>query len=118
MSTTKSTIYRITGLPVGPEDEIVSSLKKALYLHASNSELERIGKMSVVPSCYDNQASVGLLEWKGGAPDFLSSLVTSPLGSWEIELDDYDISFDRHFFGITQLYNTEPEQPINAELVL
>jgi hypothetical protein len=117
MPTVKSTIFRITGLPIGPEDETISSLKEALQQHASSSELQRLGKITVVPSCYDDQTSVVLLEWKGETPNFLSSLVTSPLSSWEIELGDEDISFDRHFFEFTQLYNTVSEQPINAESV-
>jgi len=117
MSTTKSTIFRITGLPIGPEDQIRSSLKEALDQHASTSELERLGRITIAPSCYDDQTSVALLEWKGDTPGFLSSLDTSPLSSWEIELDDEDVSFDRHFFGFTQLYSTIPEQPINAESV-
>lgn len=114
---TKSTIFRITGLPIGPEDETLSSVKEALRQHASSSELQRLGKITVAPSCYDDQTSVALLEWKGETPNFLSSLTTSPLSSWEIELDNEDISFDRHFFGFTQLYNTAHEQPINAESV-
>jgi hypothetical protein len=105
------------GLPIGPEDETISSIKEALQQHASSSELQRLGKITVAPSCYDDQTSVALLEWKGETPEFLSSLATNPLSSWEIELDDEDISFDRHFFGFTQLYNTVPEQPINAESV-
>jgi hypothetical protein len=117
MSTTKSTIFRITGLPISPEDQIRSSLKQALDQQASTSELQRLGRITIAPSCYDDQTSVALLEWKGDTPGFLSGLNTNPLSSWEMELDDEDISFDRHFFGFTQLYSTIPEQPVNAESV-
>ena len=117
MSRTKSTVFRITGLPIGPEDETRSSLKEGLQQQASSLELKRLGNITVVPSCYDDQTSVALLEWKGETPDFLSSLVISPLSSWEIELDGEDISFDRHFLGFTQLYNTASKQPINTESV-
>ena len=114
---TKSTVFRITGLPIGPEDQIRSSLEQALDQQASTSELQRRGSITIAPSCYDDRTSVALLEWKGDTPGFLSSLDTNPLSSWEMELDYEDISFDRHFFGFTQLYSTTPEQPINAESV-
>ena len=118
MSAIKSTIFRVTGLPNGPEERIISSLKEALHQHASASELQRLGKITIAASCYDAHTSVALLEWKGDTPDFLYRLVTSPFSSWEVELDDADISFDRHFLGFTQLYNTIPERPIHAESVL
>ena len=41
----------------------------------------------------------------------------NPLDSWQVfvdELDD-DLSFDRHFIGFTQLYNTDSSQGIMAE---
>ena len=118
MSAIKSTIFRVTGLPNGPEEQIISDLKEVLHHHASTSELQRLGKISIVASCYDDHTSVALLEWKGDTPDFLYRLVTSPFSSWEIDLDDADISFDRHFLGFTQLYNTIPERPVHAESVL
>lgn len=112
---TKSTIYRVTGLPIGQQNKTISLLKEALSEHASKSELERLGDISVVPSCDDEQTSVALLEWKGDTPNFLSSLDKDLLGSWEIEVGDDDISFDRHFFGFTQMYSTSPEKSISAE---
>jgi hypothetical protein len=117
MATTRSTIFRVTGLPIGPEEQVILSLRLAINQHASSSELQRLGRITIAPSCYNDQASVALLEWKGNTPKFLSTLDMNPLSSWEIELDDQDISFDRHFFGFTQLYNTASEQPISAESV-
>lgn len=55
------------------------------------------------------------VEFHCGILKFLSSLVVDPLGDWQAEIDDADISFDRHFFGFTQLYALKPDQPIAAE---
>jgi hypothetical protein len=32
-----------------------------------------------------------------------------------VEMEDTDITFDRHFFGFTQLYATPPGHAITAE---
>jgi hypothetical protein len=71
---TKSTIFRVTGLPIGPEDEIIPSLKEAIHQRVSSSELEQLGKITVAASCRNDKISVALLEWKGDTPSFLSSL--------------------------------------------
>jgi hypothetical protein len=42
-------------------------------------------------------------------------LIKNPLGDWPVEMDDTDINFDRHFFGFTQLYATEPGKEVVAE---
>lgn len=111
-----SKVFRVRGLPLGTETEIRSYLDRVLRLHASEPELQRRGKVTVAPSCDDDKTSVALLEWKGDAPDFLSSLGNKRAKG--IELDDRDISFDDHFYGLTQLYSTREGEPINAESVL
>jgi hypothetical protein len=111
-----SKVFRVRGLPLGTETEIISYLDRVLRLHASEPELQRRGKVTVAPSCDDDKTSVALLEWKGDAPDFLSSLGNKRAKG--IELDDRDISFDDHFYGLTQLYSTREGEPINAESVL
>lgn len=60
---------------------------------------------------------VALVEFYGGVPAFLSELTTNPLGDWQVEMGDTDISFDQHFFGFTQLYTPKPDAPVTAEYV-
>jgi hypothetical protein len=48
-------------------------------------------------------------------PAFLSELVANPLGDWQVEMGDTDISFDQHFFGFTQLYTPELGSSVTAE---
>ena len=55
------------------------------------------------------------MEFKGGNLKFLSQLGYNPLGDWQVEMADEDISFDCHFFGFTQLYATTPRHPITAK---
>jgi hypothetical protein len=48
---------------------------------------------AIVPSCYDNEREkVALLEFRGGFPNFLSELKANPLGDWQVEMGDTDIT--------------------------
>jgi hypothetical protein len=46
-------------------------------------------------------------------PQFLRDL--HPLGDWQVEMGDDDINFDCHFFGFTQLYESDGIGPVAAE---
>lgn len=73
-------------------------------------------QITIVPSCDDEETLVALVDFGGGIPDFLSELTANPLGDWQVEMKDADdISFDRHFHGFTQLYNTKAKSAITAE---
>jgi hypothetical protein len=114
----KGPIFRVTGLPADqPDDALKAGLKAAIDGSLSEEERSKIlVMMAIVPSCYDNEREkVALLEFRGGFPDFLSELKVNPLGDWQVEMGDTDINFDRHFFGFTQLYATEPREPVIAE---
>lgn len=56
-----------------------------------------------------------LVKFIGGTPTFLSHLERDPLGNHQLEMDGDDITFDLHFFGFTQLYQTTQDKPITAE---
>lgn len=118
-SARNSTIFRVTGLTTTqPADVLDAELKAAIHSNLLEEERTVIKITTVVlPSCYDEESErVALVEFCGGVPDFLSELVVNPLGDWQVEMDDdNDISFDRHFFGFTQLYSPKPDVPIAAE---
>ncbi|KAF1347228.1 TPR-like protein, partial [Lizonia empirigonia] len=81
------------------------SLKAAISDDLTNEEKAKINvRVAVVPSCYNNEEKVALVECRGGLPAFLSALTADPLGEWQMEMGDTDINFDQHFFGFTQLY--------------
>ncbi|KFY68927.1 hypothetical protein V496_00678 [Pseudogymnoascus sp. VKM F-4515 (FW-2607)] len=115
----KGTVFRVTGFPASlPDDELSQALKAAI---SDNLEEDEPAKLSVdaaiVPSCYDNDEKVALVEFHGRVPAFLSDLVANPLGDWQVGMGDTDISFDQHFFGFTQLYTSRPGSPVTADVI-
>jgi protein SERAC1 len=120
MSRKKGPIFRVTGLPASqPDDELTRSLNAAID---DNLEEEERSKSTIsvviVPSCYENDEKVALVEFHGGAPAFLSELTDNPIGDWQVEMGDTDINFDQHFFGFTQLYMPKIDSPVAAEYVV
>jgi protein SERAC1 len=118
MNAPGSIVFRITGLPEGrPDDEVLSALRATIDKELSGQERTHIKiDLALVPSCYnDDIAPVALVGCGGGVPSFLSALTNDPLSEWQVEMGDSDISFDRHFYGFTQLYPTEREHVITAE---
>jgi protein SERAC1 len=117
VSSAKSKVFRVTGLPVGKaEPDVQSILVQTIRDNLSNDEQQRLEVcVACVPSCDGSQTLSALVEFKGGNPKFLSQLDQNPLGDWQVEMGDEDISFDCHFFGFTQLYATTPGHPVTAE---
>ena len=120
MTTKKGTVFRVTGLAASqPDDELNPTLKAAIKNNLLEEEQSRLDiSVAIVPSCYYNgQERVALVEFDGGVPTFLSELKANPLGDWQVEMGNTDISFDCHFFGFTQLYAPKPNAPVTAEYV-
>ncbi|TVY62681.1 Nephrocystin-3 [Fusarium oxysporum f. sp. cubense] len=116
----KGPVFRVTGLPASqPDDELDATLRTVIDGNLSEEEKSQLHIITaIVPSCYNNeQDRVALVETRGGVPDFLSELVANPLGDWQVEMDDVDISFDQHFFGFTQLYTPKPDAPVTADII-
>lgn len=113
------TVYRVTGLSAGhPDDALKNDLSSTIKGELTGKESE-FKVVDITPSCYDpEQQKVALVEFSGRVPAFLSELEENPLGDWQVEMDETDISFDRHFFGFTQLYTPAPGEPITAEYVI
>ncbi|KAF2176126.1 hypothetical protein K469DRAFT_682779 [Zopfia rhizophila CBS 207.26] len=113
----KGPVFRVTGLPaLQPDDELATSLKAAIDDNLAEDEQSKLTvNTAIVPSCYNNEEKVTLVEFHGGVPAFLSELMANPLGDWQVEMGDTDISFDQHFFGFTQLYTPKPDSPVTAD---
>lgn len=114
----KNLIFRVTGLPASQTDDaLVDFIRRNLLKGEEQSQLNVTA--SIVPSCSNNgQEMAALVEFGGGVPDFLSTLVAKPLEVWEVEMGNVDITFDRHFFGLTQLYTPKADKPVTAEYVI
>lgn len=113
----KGTVFRVTGLPaLQPDDELKAALKAAIDDNLAEDEQSKpTPNIAIVPSCYDNDEKVALVEFHGGVPTLLSELMANPLGDWQVEMGDTDISFDQHFFGFTQLYTPKLDSLATAE---
>lgn len=117
MARTKGPVFRVTGLPGSqPDDELATSLKAAIDENLAEEEQTKLAaSIAIVPSCYLHTEKVALVEFPGGTPAFLSGLMDNPLGDWQLEMGDTDISFDQHFFGFTQLYSPKADSSVTAE---
>lgn len=115
-SSHKSTVFRVTGLPLDkPESEVRSTLAETIRGLLTDDEQQYEVVIACTPTCDGSQTLSALVEFKGGDPKFLSQLEHDPLGDWQVEMGDDDINFDRHFFGFTQLYPTTLGHPVTAE---
>ncbi|KAH0538021.1 hypothetical protein FGG08_005382 [Glutinoglossum americanum] len=115
----KSIVFRVTGLPVGEtDDDVKSALSKTITGLLSKDEMQPEMTIALAPSCDDDKTSIALVEFGSGIPHFLSPLVGDPLKDRQCQMgSDTDITFDRHFFGFTQLYATEPGHPVTADII-
>ena len=114
----KSHVFRVTGLSRELSDEdLATALQEALNDNFTDDERSQIkAEITIVPSCYESDTQrVALVQFHGGVPQFLSELRVDPLGDWQVEMGDNDINFDCHFFGFTQLYMPDNNEPVVAE---
>ena len=117
MANGKGPVFRVQGLSaLEPDDVLNTSLKATIVENLSEDERNKIKvRVDVVPSCYTEKERAALVEFPGGVPAFLSELTNDPLGDWQVEMGDVDISFDRHFLRFTQLYTPKVDSPVTAE---
>jgi len=114
----KSHVFRVTGLSRAlPDEELETALQKALNDNFNDDERSYIkAEITVLPSCYESDTQrVALVHFRGGVPEFLGELKVNPLRDWQVEMGDDDINFDCHFFGFTQLYAPDEQEPVIAE---
>lgn len=113
----KGPVFRVTGLSASqPDDELAASLKTTIdEVLTEDGDSKLTVYLEIVPSCYDKDKKVALIEFRGGAPAFLVELTDKPLNEYQLEMGTTDISFDRHFFGFTQLYTPKADALTTAE---
>ncbi|CAG7947031.1 unnamed protein product [Penicillium salamii] len=116
----KSHVFRVTGLSrERPDGDLKTALQEALNDNFVDDEKSHIkAEITIVPSCYESDTErAALVQFRGGVPQFLRELRVDPLGGWQIEMGDDDISFDCHFFGFTQLYTPDKNEPVVADII-
>jgi hypothetical protein len=114
----KSHVFRVTGFSRDrPDPDLHTALQKALDDNFTDDERLQIqAEILIAPSCYESDTErIALVQFCGGVPRFLGELRVDPLGDWQLEMGDCDINFDCHFFGFTQLYAPDENEPVIAE---
>lgn len=115
---TRSTVFRITGLPADQLDDILeTNLRETLTENFTEAEKSEItADITILPDCdLNSQAKICLIHFNSKIPQFLSKLVRNPLAEFQIMMGKVQINFDRHFLRFTQLYATSKGVPISAE---
>ncbi|KAF2999044.1 hypothetical protein E8E15_000155 [Penicillium rubens] len=113
-------VFRVTGLSrERPDGDLETTLQEAIDDNFADDETSHIKpEIKIVPSCYESDTErAALVQFRGGVPQFLAELRVNPLGDWQIEMGDDDISFDCHFFGFTQLYMPDGNKPVIADII-
>ena len=115
----RRTVLRAQGLPAIGSAAAEELLRKIIDERREVTEQEITSNITIVPSCFDEKELTALLDFPRGLPGFLKRLHDNPLSSVQLTTDasSDDLSFDAHFHGFTQLYETDPLQPIAAESV-
>ncbi|CAG8196671.1 unnamed protein product, partial [Penicillium olsonii] len=120
MASKRSHVFRVTGLSRELLDEdLKTALHEALNDNFADDERSHIkAEITIVPSCYESDTErAALVQFRGGVPQFLRELRVDPLGDWQVEMGDDDINFDCHFFGFTQLYAPDENEPVVADII-
>ncbi|OQD78945.1 hypothetical protein PENANT_c070G01951 [Penicillium antarcticum] len=120
MASKRSHVFRVTGLSRELLDEdLKTALHEALKDNFADDERSHIkAEITIVPSCYESDTErAALVQFRGGVPQFLRELRVDPLGDWQVEMGDDDINFDCHFFGFTQLYALDKNEPVIADII-
>jgi hypothetical protein len=118
MASKRSHVFRVTGLSRElPDGDLKTALQEAVNDNFTDDERSHVtAEITIVPSCYESDTRrVGLVQFRGEVPQFLRELRVDPLGDWQVEMEDNDINFDCHFFGFTQLYAPDDNEPVVAE---
>ncbi|CAG7562602.1 unnamed protein product [Fusarium equiseti] len=114
----KGPVFRVTGLRAEqPDENLDTALRTAITENLSDNEQHFQFTTALVPSCNDNLRKVALVEFHDGIPNFLLDLVKDPLDDFQIVMGKDGITFDRHFFGFTQLYTPKPDTDITADII-
>jgi hypothetical protein len=118
VSQRKSHVFRVTGLSRKLLDkDLATAVQEALADDFANDERSHIkADITILPSSYEGDIQrVALVQFRGRVPQFLHGLRVDPLGDWQVEIGDDDINFDCHFFGFTQRYALDENEPVVAE---
>lgn len=104
----QDTVFRVVGVPA---PLTIAELQTAFCEEFGDQATIDLKKSTLCPSCFSDGTQVALVQFTSEPPKELGTLKAGQ--PYEMELEDGDISLDKDFFGLTQLYPTSG--PIVAE---
>lgn len=111
-------VFRLSGiLPHTSQDDVISTLRG--FLSPDESDTEFLLELMPDPShdaFREEQNCIALISFKPAPPAFLGPLFKGR-ENLQFETALGDLNFDKHFFGLTQLYNTEEGREVKADIV-
>lgn len=111
----RPTMLRVTNIP---RDATLESLFSALSCALLPDETDITIDATIVPSCStEDQHNTALAKYFPRVPKYLEPLSLS-CEDIQIETDLGDLTLDKTFYGLTQLYPTAPGERIIAECVV
>jgi len=116
MAQEKAISFRIQHIPADfTFDGLLEALRK-LYEDDERLVLQITGSLS--PSCYPSDHSqVAIVQFNPKPPKFINEVVADRTGSVEYQtiINSSTISFDKNFFGLTQMFKPQANSEITAE---
>ncbi|RPB13466.1 hypothetical protein P167DRAFT_115662 [Morchella conica CCBAS932] len=106
----QDTVFRVVGVPA---PLTIAELQTAFCEEFGDQATIDLKKSTLCPSCFSDGTQVALVQFTSEPPKELGTLKAGQ--PYEMELEDGDISLDKDFFGLTQLYPTSG--PIVADVV-
>jgi hypothetical protein len=107
-------VFRAVGLPRDAEVGDIEGLGQFCGVDETFSLVA--DSVRFVPSCpEDGETKTGLFSVQSPLPKFLERLRQNPAQTFAFELRDEDVQVDRNFYGFTQMYPTQPGEPITME---
>jgi hypothetical protein len=105
-------VFRAVGLP---NDAQVSDIEELKRFCEADEKLVT-SSVSFVPSCPDDgETKTAIFAVQPPLPKFLENLRKNSTQTFVFELRQQDVQLDMNFYGFTQMYTTNPQEPITAE---
>ncbi|KAF8534801.1 hypothetical protein BDD12DRAFT_858610 [Trichophaea hybrida] len=112
---TKPVVFRVQNIPTCIRKHELEIIIAKFFM---GTEKDIKIRLDMSPSCQGDDTQTALLEFSPRYPTFLDEVVNGKKGAVTKEVDDdTDISIDKNFYGLTQLYETTLGEKIQADIV-
>ena len=120
MAQRKNRTFRIQNVPPSfGEIDLTNALQSLLEENERASDLH-LSSLSLTPSCVSSDSSrTALIQFAPDTPAFLKAVASDKTGVAEhqVRVQGALLSFDSHFFGLTQVFNVQRDVNVTMESV-